>query len=121
MFQSACLQVRYDDITKPHPPLPEDLTMLPHLCRSFKLSAQRACLASADLSSAYGFDVDLTVPKRRHFSTVLRTLPNDALQFLLNATVQMSQISEAPYYLHRATIVLTIRSLPYKHQKDHPQ
>ena len=42
-----------------------------------------------DPSTPYGFDVAATVPKRRHFSTVLRRLPNAALQFLLSATVQL--------------------------------
>ena len=43
----------------------------------------------ADSSAPHGFDVAQTVPKRRHFSTVLRTLPADALQFLLSATVEL--------------------------------
>jgi len=38
-----------------------------------------------DPTAPHGFDVAATVPKRRHFSTVLRTLPNVALQFLLTA------------------------------------
>jgi hypothetical protein len=37
----------------------------------------------------HGFDVERTVPKRRHFSTVLRALSNDALGFLLTASVQL--------------------------------
>ena len=41
----------------------------------------------SDPRAPFGFDVAQTVPKRRHFSTVLRTLPNDALQFLLDASV----------------------------------
>ena len=40
-----------------------------------------------DETAPYGFDVAQTVPKRRHFSTVLRELPNPSLQFLLTATV----------------------------------
>jgi hypothetical protein len=40
-------------------------------------------------TSPHGFDVEQTVPKRRQFSRVLRTLPNDALQFLLSATVHL--------------------------------
>jgi hypothetical protein len=46
-----------------------------------------------DPSAPHGFDVRASVPKRRHFSTVLRTLPNAALQFLLDATVQSLQAS----------------------------
>ena len=42
-----------------------------------------------DPTALHGFDVSVTVPKRRHFSTVLRTLPNPALQFLLTATVEL--------------------------------
>ena len=42
-----------------------------------------------DLSTPYGFDLAATVPKRRHFSTVLRTLPNPSLQFLLDASVEL--------------------------------
>src|SRR5262245_21637966 len=40
-----------------------------------------------DPSALHGFDVEQTVPKRRHFSSVLRSLPNPALQFLLSASV----------------------------------
>lgn len=42
-----------------------------------------------DPQDKHGFSVEQTVPKRRHFSTVLRTLPNDGLQFLLTATVEL--------------------------------
>ena len=41
-----------------------------------------------DPSAEYGFDVAHTVPDRRQLSRVLRTLSNDALQFLLDASVQ---------------------------------
>lgn len=44
-----------------------------------------------DVASPYGFDVTATVPKRRHLSTVLRTLPNGAFQFLLTATLAFLQ------------------------------
>jgi hypothetical protein len=44
-----------------------------------------------DPSASHGFDVAATVPKRRHFSTVLRDLPNDALQFLLTASIHLLQ------------------------------
>jgi len=42
-----------------------------------------------DASAPYGFDVTRTVPKRRHFSTVLRELPNPSHQFLLSASVEL--------------------------------
>src|SRR5262245_28659075 len=42
-----------------------------------------------DPTTPYGFNVAQTVPKRRHFSSVLRELPNHALQFLLSATVEL--------------------------------
>jgi hypothetical protein len=42
-----------------------------------------------DPSAPFGFDVAQTVPKRRHFSTVLRSLPNPSLQFLLTASIQL--------------------------------
>jgi len=37
----------------------------------------------------WGFDVEASLPTHRHFSRVLRTLDNAALQFLLDATVQV--------------------------------
>jgi hypothetical protein len=49
-----------------------------------------------DPSAPHGFSVAETVPKRRHLSTVLRTLPNDTLQFLLSATVQLLRASLSP-------------------------
>lgn len=49
-----------------------------------------------DPTSPYGFDVAATVPKRRHLSTVLRTLSNDALQFLFSATVDLLRASLSP-------------------------
>jgi hypothetical protein len=42
-----------------------------------------------DPTARHGFNVAASVPKRRHFSTVLRSLPNRALQFLLDATVDL--------------------------------
>lgn len=36
---------------------------------------------------AWGFDVEASLPTARHFGRVLRTLPNEALQFLLDGTV----------------------------------
>lgn len=39
--------------------------------------------------SPWGFDVQASLPTARHFGRVLRTLPNEALQFLLDSTVQL--------------------------------
>jgi hypothetical protein len=49
-----------------------------------------------DPSAPHGFAVAATVPKRRHLSTVLRELPNDALQFLLTASIQLLKASVPP-------------------------
>jgi hypothetical protein len=49
-----------------------------------------------DPAAAHDFDVAQTVPKRRHFSTVLRTLPNPALQFLLTASITLLRASLPP-------------------------
>jgi len=49
-----------------------------------------------DPSAKHGFDVATTVPDRRQLSRVLRTLPNDALQFLLAATVQALKATLPP-------------------------
>jgi hypothetical protein len=49
-----------------------------------------------DSQAKHGFSVEQTVPKRRHFSTVLRTLPNDALQFLLDGTVELLRATLSP-------------------------
>ena len=46
-----------------------------------------------DPAARYGFDVAATVPKRRHFSSVLRSLPNPSLQFLLSATLELLRAS----------------------------
>jgi hypothetical protein len=50
----------------------------------------------ADPTAPHGFDCAASVPKRRHFSTVLRALPNPALQFLLDATVRSLQATLPP-------------------------
>lgn len=42
-----------------------------------------------DPTVPWGFDADASLPTHRHFSRVLRTLPNACLQFLLDASVQM--------------------------------
>jgi hypothetical protein len=49
-----------------------------------------------DPTAPHGFDLAATVPKRRHLSTVLRTLPNDSLQFLLSASVHLLQSTLSP-------------------------
>ena len=49
-----------------------------------------------DPTAPHGFDVAASVPKRRHLSTVLRSLPNPALQFLLDATVHALQATLPP-------------------------
>ena len=46
-----------------------------------------------DPAAPHGFDVQATVPDRRQLSRVLRTLPTDALQFLLTATVELLRAS----------------------------
>jgi Transposase DDE domain len=50
----------------------------------------------ADPTAPHGFNCAASVPKRRHFSTVLRRLPTAALQFLLDATVQSLQATLPP-------------------------
>jgi hypothetical protein len=49
-----------------------------------------------DPTAPHGFNVPASVPTRRHFSSVLRTLPNLALQFLLDATVHALQATLPP-------------------------
>ncbi len=49
-----------------------------------------------DPCSPHGFDVAQTVPKRRHLSTVLRTMPNPSLQFLLSATLELLRATLPP-------------------------
>lgn len=50
----------------------------------------------ADPSLSHGLNLEQTVPKRRHLSTVLRTLSNEALQFLLAASVQLLKATLPP-------------------------
>ena len=50
----------------------------------------------SDPTAPHSFDLAATVPKRRHLSTVLRTLPTDALQFLLSATLDLLRASLPP-------------------------
>lgn len=40
---------------------------------------------------SWGFDVQASLPTARHFGRVLRSLPNEALQFLLTSTVHLLQ------------------------------
>jgi hypothetical protein len=47
----------------------------------------------------WGFDVQASLPSARHFGRVLRTLPNPALQFLLDGTVTCLQ-RELPPEVH---------------------
>ncbi len=49
-----------------------------------------------DPTAPHGFDVAATAPKRRHLSTVLRDLPNDALQFLLSASITLLRDTLSP-------------------------
>ena len=49
-----------------------------------------------DPTAPHGFDVAQTVPKRRHFSSVLRALPNPSLQFLLDASIQLLRATLPP-------------------------
>lgn len=49
-----------------------------------------------DASSPYGFAVAQTVPDRRQLSRVLRTLPNDSLQWLLSASLDLLQATLPP-------------------------
>jgi hypothetical protein len=44
-----------------------------------------------DPSYPWGFDVEASLPTHRHFSRVLRDLPNECLQFLLQSSVQLLQ------------------------------
>ena len=50
----------------------------------------------ADPSSPHGFAVTQTVPDRRQLSRVLRTLPNEALQWLLSASVELLRATLPP-------------------------
>ena len=45
-------------------------------------------LAASD-AFPWGFDADASLPSRKHFGRVLRELDNDALQFLLTASVKL--------------------------------
>lgn len=41
---------------------------------------------------AWGFDADSSLPTHRHLSRMLRDLPNDCLQFLLDETVRLIEV-----------------------------
>jgi hypothetical protein len=66
-----------------------------------------------DPSAPHGFDLTATVPKRRHLSTVLRTLSNDAAQFLLTASVELLRdtLSPADQVTFGDTIALDTQAL----------
>jgi hypothetical protein len=49
-----------------------------------------------DPTAPHGFHIGQTVPSRRQFGRVLRTLPNAALQFLLTATVDLLRATLPP-------------------------
>jgi len=49
-----------------------------------------------DPTAPHGFAIAATVPKRRQFSRVLRTLPNGALQFLLTASIDLLRATLTP-------------------------
>lgn len=59
---------------------------------------------------AWGFDADASLPTARHFGRVLRTLPNEALQFLLDGTVSRLR-QELPPDVHFGEVI----SLDTKH------
>ena len=44
----------------------------------------------------WGFDVHASLPTHRHFSRLLRTIPNGTLQFLLDSSVKLIQAELAP-------------------------
>jgi hypothetical protein len=52
----------------------------------------------------WGFDVDASLPSARQFSRVLRTLDNDALQFLLDGTVTLIR-RQLPDHVHFGDVV----------------
>jgi len=49
-----------------------------------------------DPTAPHGFDLARSVPTRRQFSRVLRTLPNGALQFFLSASVDLLRTTLTP-------------------------
>ncbi|NJM09079.1 hypothetical protein HC891_27110 [Candidatus Gracilibacteria bacterium] len=49
-----------------------------------------------DPTAPHDFDVAATVPARRQLSSVLRTLPTSAMQFLLTATVHLLRATLPP-------------------------
>ena len=46
--------------------------------------------------SPWGFDAQASLPTHRHFSRLLRSIPNRSLQFLLNSSVSMIRETLAP-------------------------
>ena len=47
-------------------------------------------------TSPWGFDSDASLPTARHFTRMLRCMPNDCLQFLLDETVRLLQAELSP-------------------------
>jgi hypothetical protein len=45
----------------------------------------------ASPADPWGFDVEASLPTHRHFTRMLRTMPNETLQFLLDSTVTLLQ------------------------------
>ncbi len=65
-------------------------------------------------TSAWGFDVRASLPTHRHLSRLLRTMPNDILQYLLGNTVALIQ-SELTDMLPSETHLGECISLDTKH------
>jgi len=61
--------------------------------------------------SPWGFDVQASLPTARHFGRVLRTLPNEALQFLLDSTVQLLRQALPPEVAFGQAISLDVKHI----------
>jgi hypothetical protein len=48
------------------------------------------------LEFPWGFDADASLPTQRHFTRMLRKLPNEVLQFLLDSSVTLLRVELAP-------------------------
>ncbi len=59
----------------------------------------------------YGFDVEASLPTARHFGRVLRELPNQAAQFLLDCTVQLLAAELPPQLNFGQTISLDTKHI----------
>jgi hypothetical protein len=60
---------------------------------------------SPSVDFPWGFDVKASLPTARHFGRVLRELPNPALQFLLDSTVQLIRQALPPEVSFGQTVV----------------